>query len=102
MRHVHFSKTSLDTFNSMLGQGAKRFGKGVAYDKQSRVYNTANLHIALYPDKRFDKKLQLYIYRVAKTPFVIMYEFDDAEVRVFYILHGRASRKDLKKSSVEW
>jgi hypothetical protein len=44
----------------------------------------------------------LTVYRVAKTPFVVLYDYDDTELRVHFILPARADRRDLDASSVEW
>jgi hypothetical protein len=102
MRNVRYSKTSIEHFNALLAVGAFQFGRGVAVEKQSRVYNAVDQHISLYPDKQKDTRLDLCVYAVHKTPFVLLYEFDDTEVRVFYILHSHMSRKGLRKDTVTW
>ena len=41
-------------------------------------------------------------YAVTGTPFLLLYDFDDAELRKHNIVHGRADRSRLKIDGVEW
>jgi mRNA-degrading endonuclease RelE of RelBE toxin-antitoxin system len=39
---------------------------------------------------------------VDRTPFVVVYEYDDTELRVLFIKHRHADRSDLDLRDVEW
>ena len=41
-------------------------------------------------------------YPVTETPFTVVFEYDDIELRVLFIVHQRADRRRLKLSDVEW
>ena len=44
--------------------------------------------------------LGLTVYPISKTPFVVLYDYDDAELRVHFLLPVRADRRD--PASAEW
>ena len=49
-----------------------------------------------------DADLGPYLHPVAKTPFVLVYDFDDAEVRIHVVLHKSADRRRVDPTSVLW
>jgi mRNA-degrading endonuclease RelE of RelBE toxin-antitoxin system len=79
MRNVRVSKTALDQLNALLTQGIEPFGVRVVAEKRNRVYSP-----------------------IARTPFVVLYDFDDSELRVHFIFHRHADLGDLDPTSVEW
>jgi hypothetical protein len=52
--------------------------------------------------KRPHPKLGLVVYPVIDTPFVLLYDFTEAELRVHFIFHRSASLEDLDPGSAEW
>jgi hypothetical protein len=42
------------------------------------------------------------VYPVTKTPFVVVYDYDDTELRVMFIFHARADLRSIDPVSVEW
>jgi plasmid stabilization system protein ParE len=88
---------------TLLDQGAAKFGFAVAADKLRRLDETINNHLAVFPaTKRPDKRLKLHLYPVTKTPFVIAYDFDDDELRVHFVLHASADRRLIDPGDVDW
>lgn len=103
MRSVRLSRTFLDQFHELLAQGVPRVGQRVVAVKQARVYNSIEHHLALFPGiGTLDPRLGLRTYPISQTPFVLIYDFDDREVRVHFIIHGRADRSRLEPDDVEW
>jgi plasmid stabilization system protein ParE len=103
MRNVRFSKTALDQLNTLLAQGIELFGVRVVAEKRDRVYATIAHVLAAFPAiKRPHPDLGLCVYPIARTPFVMLYDFDDTELRVHFIFHRHADLRDLDPGSVEW
>ena len=102
MRLVRLSKTFQTQFDNLLEQGFPRFGERVVRDKRDLVYRVIEQHLAIYPRRSRQQNLGLCLYTVTKTPFVLLYDFDDAELRVHFIFHKHASLDDLDPASAEW
>ena len=103
MRQVRIAASAHAFFQSMLEQGAEKFGIPVAQEKERIVHDTLHGTVAEHPHRgRHDERLSLYTYHVGTTPFVLVYEFDEAEVRVLFIVHERADRRRLHRRDVSW
>lgn len=103
MRRVRLSKTFLAQFDILLEQGFPLFGERVVRDKRDIVYDLIANFLAHHPNtKRPQPRHGLRVYSVSKTPFVIVYDFDDAELRMHFIFHKHANLEDLDPASVEW
>jgi hypothetical protein len=75
----------------------------VASEKKALVYNTIQNLIAANPGlKRRDPILGLVVYPVSKTPFFLLYDHDDNEVRVHFIFIEGKSLTEIDITSVEW
>jgi len=103
MRNVRVSKTALDQPNALRAQGIEPFGVRVVAEKRDRVYATIEHVLAAFPAiKRPHPDLGLCVYPIARTPFVLLYDFDDSEMRVHFIFHRHADLRDLDQTSIEW
>lgn len=105
MRTVRYSVTARGQLRDLLAAGVPRFGPKVVAEKRNRVYGTIDNVLARFPaTKRLHPTLNLIVYPVNDTPFLVLYDFDDAELRVhFVLLKGAGSRlEDLDPTSVEW
>jgi mRNA-degrading endonuclease RelE of RelBE toxin-antitoxin system len=103
MRSVRYSKTFTDEFETLLDQGELKFGSAVVDSKKRLVRSTITGHLATFPlTGRVEPEHGLYVYSVRRTPFVLLYDFDDAELRVHMVVHKGADRIMLDPSSVEW
>jgi plasmid stabilization system protein ParE len=103
MRTVRFSKTALDQFNALLAQGIEPFGARVVAEKRDRVYATIEHILAAFPAiKRRHAELGLCVYPIARTPFMVLYDFDDVELRVHFVFHRHADLRDLDPRAAEW
>jgi mRNA-degrading endonuclease RelE of RelBE toxin-antitoxin system len=102
MRQVRYSTTFIHQFHTLLAQGEAKFGARVADQKRDLVYDTIDGYLALFPQKRRDPDIELYTHAIAGTPFVVIYDFDDEELRVFFIVHGHADRARIDPDAVEW
>jgi plasmid stabilization system protein ParE len=102
MRQVRYSTTFIHQFNALLAQGEAKFGASVADQKRELVYDTIDHYLARFPKKPRDPDIDLYTHAISGTPFVVIYDFDDTELRVFFIVHGHADRVRIHPASVEW
>ena len=99
MRTVRLSKTALEQLNALLEQGVPVFGA----EKRDRLYDTVQDFLAVHPRaKKPHRRLKLRVYPIADTPFMVLYDFDDAELRVHFVLHRGAYLRDLDPASAEW
>jgi plasmid stabilization system protein ParE len=105
VRIVRYSVTARDQLRDLLAAGVPRFGPKVVAEKRDVIYDTVDNVLARFPaTKRPHPTLKLIVYPISNTPFLLLYDFDDAELRVhFVLLKGAGSRlDDLDPASVEW
>lgn len=103
MRDVRFSKTFIEQLNALLRQGVAPFGPRLVAEKRDLIYAFIADFLVHYPAaKRIQPRLGLRTYAVRKTPFVLVYDFDDAELRLHFVVHKHASLDDLDPTSAEW
>ena len=103
MRKVRLSITLNDQFNELLDLGEHRFGIAVSEQKKNIVYTTIEHFLARYPKaKRPDFIHGLCAYPITNTPFVVLYDFDDIELRMHFIFHKKADLRDLNPATVDW
>ena len=102
-RSVRLSRTARELLQTMLAQGAEKFGINVADEKRRIVIDTLENYLAENPHRGLvDGRRKLRHFHVSKTPFVIVYEYDDTELRVLFIVHQRSDRRRLDPETVEW
>jgi plasmid stabilization system protein ParE len=103
MRVVRISRTARSMFQTLLAQGIARFGVDVAEQKRRLVVARIENYLTEFPHLglRTPRK-SFYHYPVSGTPFTVVYEYDDTELRVLFIVHQSANRKRLKIADVEW
>ena len=103
MRQVRLSVTFNDQLNDLLDQGELRFGATLIDEKKKLVYSCIRTFLASHPGtKRKDPRHGLIVYPITDTPFMVLYDFDDAELRVHFIFHRHADLRDLDPSTAEW
>jgi mRNA-degrading endonuclease RelE of RelBE toxin-antitoxin system len=102
MRRVPLSKTFFQQLHVLLEQGYPKFGERVVLEKRDLVFHLIEQHLTLYPRIPRDPKHGLCAYPVRRTPFVLAYDYDDAELRVLFVFHKHADLTDLDPSAVEW
>lgn len=103
MRAIRLSITFNNQFNELLDFGEVNFGSLVAEHKKRAVYDAIEHYLGPHPGtRRPDLILGLRRYPVSDTPFVLLYDFDDVEVRVHFIVHEKASLDDLDPTSAAW
>jgi hypothetical protein len=103
MRRVRRSRTAIEGLQTLLAQGLTRFGIHVINEKQRIVDNVIETYLAEHPQNGFrDSRRGFYHYPITDTPFTVVYEYDDAELRVLFIVHQRADRRRLDPTAVEW
>ena len=103
MRLIRVSLTFNDQLNDLLEYGELRFGRALVEEKKARVYSTIRKHLAFFPASRVrDPELGLHFYPVTGTPFVLVYDYDDAELRIHFVLHKRADRSQIDPADVDW
>lgn len=103
MRRVRISRTFAAQLVELLDLGAQIYGERLIAEKRALVFSTIGDRIALFPGlKQRNAELGLVAYSVSGTPFVILYDFDDEEVRVHFIVHRHASLDELNADAIEW
>jgi len=102
MRRVRHSATFIRQLNTLLSQGEPKFGARVVDAKRDLVYDTIDHFLAHFPKKARDPDIDLYTHAVTGTPFVVIYDFDDSELRVFFVVHRHADRSRIDPNDVEW
>lgn len=102
MRRVVRSRTYVAQLKTYIQQGTEAFGSVVAARSLARIDHTIEHHLAHYPKKPIDDQLGLYVYAVTHTPFVLIYDFDDDELRVHFIVPARADRTAIDPLSAHW
>ena len=105
MRTVRYSVTARDQLRDLLAASVPRFGPKVVAEKRDRVYDTVDNFLARFPaTKKPHATLGLVIYPITDTPFLVLYDYDDTELRVhFVLLKGAGARlEDLDPASAEW
>jgi plasmid stabilization system protein ParE len=103
MRTVVFSVTARDQLRNLLAQGIPKFGLRVVAEKRDRVYAVIDNHLAHFPGvKQADRNLGLVVYSVSRTPFSVLYDYDDRELRVHFVIHSRADLSGIDPGAVVW
>ena len=102
MRQVRYSVTFARQLNVLLAQSEPKFGARVIEKKRDLVLATVENTLAAFSKRELDSTLGLYVYAIRKTPFVVAYDFDDVELRVFFLLHGGQDRSEIDPAAVEW
>ena len=101
MRSIRLSRTYDDELRALLAQGLPRFGARTVRRSRDRVEDAIK-HIAQYPRRPIDPQLGICAYHVTRTPFVLLYDFDDRELRVHLIIHASMDRAAVDLSKVVW
>ena len=103
MRQVRRSVSFIEEFQRLLRQGLAKFGYLVVEEKRALVEACIVGILAHHPStRRVELAIGLYTYPVTGTPFVLVYDFDDSELRVHYIFHESSDRAALDMSRIEW
>jgi len=103
MRTIRVSRSYLAALHELLAYGEARFGSAVVDDKRARIERTIANILSDYPGiGRFEPHLGLHSYPVTRTPFVLLYDFDDEELRLHLIVHARADRTRIAVDDIQW
>jgi plasmid stabilization system protein ParE len=103
MRSVRYSKTFNDQLADLIEYGERRYGQAIAEAKQELVFSTVESYLSHFPGaKRADESLGLTVHSVPKTPFMILFDYDDTELRVHFVFYKSADMTELDPGSVEW
>ncbi len=102
MRTIRLSQTFFIQLHTLLEQGYTRFGERVVLEKRDRVFRLIESHLVSYPRIPRDPKHGLCVYPVRKTPFILVYDYDDVELRVMFVFHASADYAGVDPSTVEW
>ena len=102
-RAVKLSKTFNDQMVDQIEFGEQRFGTRVAEEKKERVLATIEKLLTYNPTiKRPHPTLGLVVYPVSGTPFIILYDYDEQELRVHFVFKAGANLDDLDPASAKW
>jgi plasmid stabilization system protein ParE len=103
MRVIRVSRSYLAALHELLAYGESRFGSAVVDDKRARIEHTIEQILSEYPGiGRFETNLGVYSYAVTRAPFVLLYDFDDVELRIHLIIHASSDRSRVSLAEIEW
>ena len=102
MRSIRLSRTYTEQLTDYLDAGEQRFGRAVADAKRAKVVETLRLLAHNPRIKRRHPDLGLVVYPVGDTPFFLVYDYDDAELRVLYIFINGKPLSDIDPAAVDW
>ncbi len=103
MRRVVRSRTYVAQLKDLLDEGIERFGVTIVEQKLALIDHTLEVFLARHPKaKRPDRRLGLRVYPISDTPFTVLYDFTETELRVHFIFHKSASLEDLDPKSAAW
>ena len=86
-----------------LDQGIQHFGIAVVEQKFALIDHTLEVFLARHPKaKRPDHKLGLSVNPVSDSPFIVLNDFTETELRAHFIFHKSASLEGLELNSAEW
>ena len=102
MRSIRLSRSFNDELVALLEQGVLRFGAKVVAEKRALVFRTIQFYLAEYPVRSVDPELGVCTYAVTGTPFVLLYDYDDSELRIHLVIHGAADRTQIDLATVKW
>jgi hypothetical protein len=74
----------------------------VVAEKRQRVFKVIREHLAYFPGREEDEELGTCVCYVRGTPFLILYEYDDAELRIQLVIHASSDRGEVDPSAIEW
>ena len=86
----------------LLDQGIDRVGARVVAQKRALLFDKIKIHLAEFPVRKIDPDIGICAYPVSKTPFVVLYDYDNAELRVHLVIHAHADRTKVDLSKVVW
>lgn len=102
MRKVRLSQTYRVELRALLSQGLPRFGVQTVRRSRDRVERAIEQTLAQHPRRLIDPQVGICTYHVSKTPFVLLYDFDDRELRVHLLIHGSMDRAAIDLTKVVW
>jgi plasmid stabilization system protein ParE len=102
MRRVVRSRTYVAQLKTFIERGTETFGFAVAQRTLARIDRTIEQHLVDFPKRPIDGLLGLYVYQVTRTPFALIYDFDESELRVHFIVAARADRAKIDPAAAEW
>jgi hypothetical protein len=102
MRSIRYSLTFYAELAGLLEQGFDRFGPVIIAAKRDAVFHTVKNFLVNHPVRAADPGLGIWSYPVRATPFVIVYDYDDSELRIHLVIHKGADRTKVDLSGVVW
>jgi hypothetical protein len=103
MRSIRLSKTFDEQLIDYIDEGARKYGDRLANEKKAIVYRTIERLLAPNPAiKRHNPELGLVVYPISGTPFFVLYDYDDAELRVHFIFIKGKPLGTIDPASAEW
>ena len=102
MRAIRYSRDFDEEFAELLEQGIDRFGVRVVAAKRAQVLRTITDFLVHHPVRPVDSDLGICTYPVTGTPFLLIYDYDDRELRLHLVIHERADRSRIDLSGIAW
>ena len=103
MRRIRYALTFNRDLRELLAYGALRFGKAVADSKSDDLFATiVNVLIPRPTRGKRVRKLKVFKCEIRSAPLVILYDFDDDEIRFHTVVHARSDIPNTDLSEIAW
>jgi predicted transcriptional regulator len=103
MRTLKLSKTFNDQLIDNIALGERRFGKQTAEQKKEKVPDIIETLLLHNPAiKGRYANLGLVVYPISNTPFFVLYDYDDHELRVHFVFIKGKPMDDIDPATAEW
>jgi plasmid stabilization system protein ParE len=103
MKRVVYAKTFEADFSFLLKQGLERFGSEIVAEKAVAVLDAVDTLLARQPGLgKPVAGLSLMRYHINKTPFVVLYDVRDNDLRVHTVVHARSDIPNTNLTHVSW
>lgn len=103
MRRVRYSRTARVRLARLLELVVPRYGVAKVAEKRNLLRSTVKNHLAQFPRvKQRHPELGLVVYLVSNTPFMVLYDYDDDELRFHFIFFQGTPIDEIEPEAVEW
>lgn len=102
MRSIRTSRTYSEQLADYIDSGEQKYGRAKANEKRKKVVEAIRF-LARNPRlKRRHPDLGLVVYPVSGTPFLLVYDYDDTELRILFVFIKGKPLDTIDPSDVEW
>jgi hypothetical protein len=103
MRTVRYARSAEAAFQILLAQGAAKFSVDVVDEKRLLLRTCVGNYLAEYPHHGLRTPGKTFRhYPVDNTPYTVVFDYDEVELRELFIVHQSADRRRPEVFDVQW